>query len=149
MALVTDPVRVSTHQTNSFVNTAKWADMPTMFFGLIDRGGRAGIRQGRPSVAAAAQAAARSASSTSEGSFPVGLIKPPNSLRSLQLEPGDTLVLFSDGITEAENPERELYGDSRLHELWPAGRTSHSTRSSRLFWIRFRHFSRAPASRTI
>ena len=30
------------------------------------------------------------------------------------LEPGDTLVLFTDGVTEAMSPERELFGVERL-----------------------------------
>lgn len=32
----------------------------------------------------------------------------------IQLEPGDTLVAFSDGITDAENSAGELFGDSGL-----------------------------------
>jgi sigma-B regulation protein RsbU (phosphoserine phosphatase) len=32
----------------------------------------------------------------------------------LQLDPGDRIFLFTDGVTEAENNEHELYGDSRL-----------------------------------
>lgn len=34
--------------------------------------------------------------------------------RSYQLEPGDLMVLTSDGITEAHNPEGEMYGFPRL-----------------------------------
>ena len=33
---------------------------------------------------------------------------------TLMLEPGDTLVVFSDGISEAQNPAGEDYGDLRL-----------------------------------
>lgn len=33
---------------------------------------------------------------------------------SLWLTPGDTLVLFTDGVTEAMNPAQELYGEDRL-----------------------------------
>jgi serine phosphatase RsbU (regulator of sigma subunit) len=33
------------------------------------------------------------------------------------LEPGDTLVLFSDGVTEAADPEEQLYGVPRLTEI--------------------------------
>jgi sigma-B regulation protein RsbU (phosphoserine phosphatase) len=33
-----------------------------------------------------------------------------------QLQPGDTLVLFTDGITEATNQNDELYGTARLRE---------------------------------
>jgi sigma-B regulation protein RsbU (phosphoserine phosphatase) len=35
----------------------------------------------------------------------------------LKLEPGDTLVLFSDGVTEAMDPDDEMFGMSRLAEL--------------------------------
>jgi sigma-B regulation protein RsbU (phosphoserine phosphatase) len=38
------------------------------------------------------------------------------------LNPGDTLVLYSDGVTEAFNPQEELYGNERL--LADAGRFS-------------------------
>jgi serine phosphatase RsbU (regulator of sigma subunit) len=34
-----------------------------------------------------------------------------------QLEPGDALVIFSDGVTEAQNTTRDLFGDSRLKDL--------------------------------
>ena len=32
------------------------------------------------------------------------------------LEPGDTLVLFSDGVTEAADPDEQLFGVPRLSE---------------------------------
>jgi sigma-B regulation protein RsbU (phosphoserine phosphatase) len=33
------------------------------------------------------------------------------------MQPGDTLVLYTDGITEAENAEDEEYGLDRLIEI--------------------------------
>jgi sigma-B regulation protein RsbU (phosphoserine phosphatase) len=33
---------------------------------------------------------------------------------SLQLEPGDTLVMFTDGVTEAMNPDKKEFGTGRL-----------------------------------
>jgi sigma-B regulation protein RsbU (phosphoserine phosphatase) len=36
---------------------------------------------------------------------------------TLQMARGDTLVLFTDGVTEAMNGGRELYGESRLEAL--------------------------------
>ena len=53
-----------------------------------------------------------------EGSFPVGLI-PEASHTSMRakLEPGDTLVLFSDGVTEAADLDHQLFGDSRLQTI--------------------------------
>ena len=35
----------------------------------------------------------------------------------LKLEPGDTLVLFTDGVTEAMDPEDELFGMPRLKKV--------------------------------
>ena len=41
---------------------------------------------------------------------------PGNEVRgeAMDLMPGDTLVLFSDGVTEAFSKEEELFGDERL-----------------------------------
>jgi sigma-B regulation protein RsbU (phosphoserine phosphatase) len=33
------------------------------------------------------------------------------------LEPGDTLLLYTDGITEASNQQRMLWGEDRLAEI--------------------------------
>ena len=35
----------------------------------------------------------------------------------LQMDRGDTLILFTDGVTEAMNGDRELYGEARLEAL--------------------------------
>ena len=47
---------------------------------------------------------------------PLGLLPPllPYGEVNLRLEPGDTLVLFSDGVTEAQNADEEEYGEARL-----------------------------------
>ena len=38
----------------------------------------------------------------------------PTERETLQLEPGDTFVLFSDGVSEAMNREEDFYGEERL-----------------------------------
>jgi serine phosphatase RsbU (regulator of sigma subunit)/pSer/pThr/pTyr-binding forkhead associated (FHA) protein len=38
-------------------------------------------------------------------------------VKSCQLEPGDVLTLFSDGVTEENNPAGEEFGESRLEHL--------------------------------
>jgi serine phosphatase RsbU (regulator of sigma subunit) len=40
-----------------------------------------------------------------------------------RLEEGDTLILYTDGITEAENPDGEMFGRERLIEICRAHRT--------------------------
>ena len=37
--------------------------------------------------------------------------------KDVTLEKGDTVVLYTDGLTEAENPEEEEYGEERLADL--------------------------------
>lgn len=47
--------------------------------------------------------------------LPLGIFKNPDYLlQSLILEPGDGLLLYTDGITEARNAEGELLGEERL-----------------------------------
>jgi serine phosphatase RsbU (regulator of sigma subunit) len=49
------------------------------------------------------------------GNVPVGLLSPMTFTSAAeQLEPGDQLLLFTDGIVEAENTEGEFYGNERL-----------------------------------
>jgi sigma-B regulation protein RsbU (phosphoserine phosphatase) len=50
---------------------------------------------------------------------PLGLLQPglPFGESELTLEPGDLLVLYSDGVTEAQNAAEEEYGAERLLEV--------------------------------
>ena len=34
--------------------------------------------------------------------------------RSFKLDPGDSLFVYTDGVTEATNSKKELFGDTRL-----------------------------------
>ena len=47
---------------------------------------------------------------------------------TLNMGQGDTMILFTDGVTEAMNRDRELYGESRLEALL-AGNASDSVQS--------------------
>jgi serine phosphatase RsbU (regulator of sigma subunit)/anti-sigma regulatory factor (Ser/Thr protein kinase) len=50
-----------------------------------------------------------------EGSLPIGIVAGQTyDVYELQIQPGEKLVAFSDGITEAMNPAGELFGDARL-----------------------------------
>ncbi len=116
MALCADPVSVFNHINKFLCAHGGVGRYATMFFALLDRDGRLEyIKAGHPSPLLLRRG--QVSELYSEGSFPVGLLENAEfTSASLQLEPGDTLVLFSDGITEAENPEEELYGVSRLRE---------------------------------
>ncbi|NES70916.1 MAG: serine/threonine-protein phosphatase, partial [Okeania sp. SIO2D1] len=52
--------------------------------------------------------------------FPLGLeaeIADFIAQETIQLQPGDVVVLYTDGITEAENSDRQQYGLERLCEI--------------------------------
>uniref|UniRef100_A0A7C3KGV1 HAMP domain-containing protein n=1 Tax=Oscillatoriales cyanobacterium SpSt-418 TaxID=2282169 RepID=A0A7C3KGV1_9CYAN len=54
---------------------------------------------------------------TLELGFPIGLVDDITDFvaqKQIQLSPGDGVVLYTDGITEAENNQRQLYGIDRL-----------------------------------
>ena len=88
-----------------------------MFFGILDLDGHLEfINAGHPSPILIRQDAVEEA--FTEGSYPVGLV--PDAMYTaacLKLQPGDTLVLFSDGVTEAMDPDEQLFGVPRLREV--------------------------------
>ena len=50
--------------------------------------------------------------------FPLGFFPGiPFKVESVQLEYGDHLLIFSDGVTEAQDADDELYGETRLKEF--------------------------------
>lgn len=51
-------------------------------------------------------------------SFPLGLVgKEQFHPTTFSLKPGDEVLLFTDGITEAMSPDNQLYGSSRLEKI--------------------------------
>lgn len=51
--------------------------------------------------------------------FPLGVMKAPNyRQQSLTLKKGDTLLFFTDGVTEAMNENQEMFGNVRLNGLF-------------------------------
>ncbi len=117
MTLGEDPVKVF-NQINQFLcEHSEVGHYATMFFSLIDRDGRLHyIKAAHPSPLLLRRG--QVSELYTEGSFPVGLIPEASfSAESLQLEPGDTLILFSDGVTEAEDPEENQFGVARFREL--------------------------------
>ena len=53
--------------------------------------------------------------------MPIGLALEPYVEQCIQLAPGDRLHLYSDGVTEAMNEQRELFGVDRLLDSLQCG----------------------------
>jgi sigma-B regulation protein RsbU (phosphoserine phosphatase) len=58
---------------------------------------------------------------TRSSGMPIGLALEPYVEQCIQLVPGDRLHLYSDGVTEAMNEKRELFGVPRLLESLQCG----------------------------
>ena len=114
MTLGTDPARTFNHVNRFLCDHAEVGRYATMFFGILDEGGKLEfINAGHPSPILMRHGRAEEA--FTEGSFPVGLVPEAEfATATLQLEPNDTLFLFSDGVTEAMDPDEQLYGVPRL-----------------------------------
>src|SRR5882757_5963759 len=117
MTLGTDPARVFNHVNRFLCDHSEIGRYATMFFGILDdRGHLEYINAGHPSPFLIRRGVAEDV--FTEGSYPVGLVPEAEyTAVCLKLEPGDTLVLFSDGVTEAMDPAEQLFGVPRLKDV--------------------------------
>ncbi len=114
LSMGADPVKVFNHVNRFLCRHTEVGRYATMFIGIVGRDGMLEyIKAGHPSPLLLRKG--KVTELYSEGSFPVGLI-PEADYESarIQLEPEDTLFLFSDGVTEAENPNHDLFEVSGL-----------------------------------
>lgn len=106
------------HHINSFLcEHSEVGRYATMFLGILDCEGHLEfINAGHPPPLLLR--AGQVLEPFSEGCFPVGLLAEARyTTSSLKLKPQDVLVMFSDGVTEAENGEDCMFGVSRLRDL--------------------------------
>jgi sigma-B regulation protein RsbU (phosphoserine phosphatase) len=117
MTLGTDPARVFNHVNRFLCDHSEVGRYATMFFGILDEEGHLEfINAGHPSPFLIRRGVAEEP--FSEGSYPVGLVPEAEyTVARLKLEPGDTIVLFSDGVTEAMDTDEQLFGVPRLREV--------------------------------
>ncbi len=117
MSLGTDPARVFNHVNRFLCDHAEIGRYATMFFGILDDQGHLEyINAGHPSPFLIRNGVAEDV--FTEGSYPVGLVPEAEyTTVCLKLETGDTLVLFSDGVTEAMDPAEQLFGVPRLKDV--------------------------------
>jgi serine phosphatase RsbU (regulator of sigma subunit) len=59
-----------------------------------------------------------------DGGPPFGVTDFPYPLESVTLAPGDTLILVTDGVTEAQDPQGRLFGRDRLLTIGASGATA-------------------------
>jgi sigma-B regulation protein RsbU (phosphoserine phosphatase) len=117
VALGADPLRVFQHLNEFLCEHDEVGRYATMFFGILDRQGNLDyLNAGHPSPLILRRGAITEL--FTEGSFPVGLLPEATYAASTaKLEPEDTLVLFSDGVTEAADVQDEMFGVPRLSEI--------------------------------
>ncbi len=105
------------HATNQRILTDTRNDMfVTVFYGILDPAtGRlvyANAGHNPPYHLRALSTPPRALPSTG---MPLGILEEASwEARSIDLNVGDTLILYTDGVTEAQNPRDEFFGDQRL-----------------------------------
>jgi phosphoserine phosphatase RsbU/P len=118
MTLGVDPVKVFNHLNRFLCDRASVGRFATMFFGLLAPDGALDfVRAGHPSPLLLRRGEVTEL--CSGGSFPIGLVELASFKGDrIQLEPEDTLLLYTDGITEAEDRDLKLFGTERLKEAF-------------------------------
>jgi sigma-B regulation protein RsbU (phosphoserine phosphatase) len=118
MTLGVAPVNVFNHLNKFLCDRAAVARCATMFFGLLDPDGNLEfLRAGHPTPLLMRNGVVSELYST--GSLPIGLSEGETYGSShIQLEAGDTLLLYTDGVTEAEDNDRNLFQDVGLKEVF-------------------------------
>ena len=116
MTIGADPARVFQHINAFLCDHAEVGRYATLFFGILDRAGNLEyLNAGHPSPLLLRRGEVTEL--FTGGSFPVGLIPEATYVVSrATLEPNDTLILFSDGITEAADSAQQEFGVPRLRE---------------------------------
>ena len=116
MSIGQDPAALFAHVNRFLCEHSQLERYATAFFGILDSAGRLEfINAGHPSPLLVRHA--RAETPFLAGSFPVGLMPEAEfETQTFQLQAGDTLVLFSDGVTEAIDPEEKEFGTARLRE---------------------------------
>lgn len=113
-----EPVKVFEYLNRFLCERADVDRYATMFFGLVSPDGMLEfVRAGHPSPLLLRRGEVSEL--YHEGSFPIGLVDEATYAAScVQLEPDDTLLLFTDGVTEAEDKDRNLFEVERLMDAF-------------------------------
>ena len=122
MTLGVDPVKVFNHMNQFLCHRGSVGRCATIFLGrLAPDGDLEFLRAGHPSPMLLRQGSVSEL--YSDGSLPIGLFcEDSYSSAHVQLEPGDTLLLYTDGVTEAEDRGKHLFQEERLRDALRAHR---------------------------
>lgn len=108
-------------RVNEYLCERTAADMyATVFYGVLDRSGRFNfVNAGHvPPLIIRAHGGINLLDAAS---FPLGMFAGVTfGVESVQLEPGDQILIFSDGVTEAQNAIQDFFGEERLKTLLQA-----------------------------
>ena len=117
LTLGNDPLSVFAHVNRFICAHSELERYATLFFGVLDTAGRLEfINAGHPSPLLVRAGCV--SSPFPAGCFPLGLFPQATfKTSSCILEPGDTLILFTDGITEAANQHDEQFRIERLQKV--------------------------------
>ena len=118
MTLGVDPVKVFNHLNKFLCEHGSVGRCATMFFGLLSTDGTLEfVRAGHPTPLLMRRGVVSEL--YADGSLPLGLSEQEHYASSLvQLESGDTLLLYTDGVTETEDKHRNLFQDGKLKEVF-------------------------------
>ncbi len=117
ISLTPDPTRLINHFNRYVWTRSEPQHYATVLLGVMDEDGRAEFINAGHHSALLLRGTELTSPFESE-CFPVGLFPEADfSSRSAQLEPGDTLVMFTDGISEAIDVHDEEFGMDRLSEV--------------------------------
>jgi len=117
MTLGVEPVKVLDHLNRFLCERDAVGRYATMFFGLLNADGMLEfVPASHPSPLLLRRG--QVSELYTGGSFPVGLLDEASFMASrIQLEPGDTLLLYTDGVTEAEDREQKPFGVEMLKDV--------------------------------
>lgn len=118
-ALMHDDPAAALRQTNlNILNDTESGMFVTVYYTILHPGGRiTGLNAGH-NLPLLVRASDGSHEFLPRGGRPLGWFEElPVTPVELQLQPGDVLVYYTDGLTEAENTAREAFGEERLVEV--------------------------------
>ena len=120
---VTPPAEVAAHLNRLFPFDSATEQFATLVYGILDEstGEFRYVSAGHPGPVHLPRGA-EPVILESEG-FPISMADEAYAERSVSLSAGDRLYLYSDGVTEAMNPDGRQFGDSRLLAAIGQGRS--------------------------